>query len=570
MGASMLIAGIEVIDQSVNAAARLASGFDFGEGEPDQTTIGSLYLDGDAVTGERRANRSMQIPLNIYGATSLAVSATIDAIRQVVNQPTFEVQWTPDGGLPIIFDAMRGLGTRMHNPDLDAAGGPANLLLTFQAKPFGRSPSLSTIAVSAPSTQLDNFDAARTGATLDTSIKYEGTGSNKVALTSLSGPGGSKSWLSGLTPLSHTFGTPQDLSADNAVSFRWRWPAPGGAATMTGSLTLTDSSARTLQIPRSKAFVNGDTNWRLVNFPIPTDVGAFDLTQVTGYSMEFTSTAIYGGGSSSSIWVEDMRGVPSATTQTTTTHGAQLLLPSTAGSARAPANLALSTGGTFGQFLLHSPPVDQDPDAGILVALNATLADQTVTIPAANANLRGTFSVVLGGATVAGAASITVTVTQQEGGSTVGGAWSKTVSWDMSVAGRLCPVGEVTLPLYDTPSDNSQTSYTVEVDITSGGDRYSELMLCDTSGQTILTDTAAPAAGSEVYVDEPSALQSGPSVYISSSDRTAAWGKMGDCVLSGGPILLEPGTNKFLMWTDSGTPSITATYYPRWLDERVA
>ena len=569
MSHSLLIAGIEVINRSVNDLVRLASDIDFGEGTPDQATIGSLYLDGEAIVGERRSNRAMQFPLNFYGTNALDVGARIDAMLAAVNVPTFQVQWTPDGGLPIIFDAFRAKPTRARNLNLDAAGGPSSLLLEFPALPFGRSPLAMSIAAAATSTQLDSFDAARTGATIDASIKFEGSGSNKVTLTSVSSHGG-KEWVSGATPLSHAFGSAQDLSADNAISFRWRWPAPGSAAALTGELTLTDSAARTVTIFRSKDFVNGDTNWRLVNFPL-SGLGSFDLTHVVSWSLVFFSTVIYGGGSSSSVWVDDMRAQPSSSVQTSSTHGAQLFLPSTVGSARAPANLALSTGGTLSQFLLHSPPADQDPDAGILVALDSTLNVQDVTIPIANAKLRGTFSIVLGGATDGSAGTIQVTVTQKENGTQVGSPWvSPQIVHDITTQGLLFAVGEVTLPLYDTPADNTGTSYLINVNISAGTDRYSEVMLCDTAGQTVLTDTAAASTGSVVYVDEPGPLQSGPPVYISSSDRSAAWGKTGDCVPSGGPVLLEPGSNKFLVWTDSGTPAMTATYFPRWLDERVA
>lgn len=569
MAPSLLIAGIEVIDQTVNANVRLAGDFAFGEGTPDQATIGSIYLDGEAIVGERRSNRAMRLPLNFYGTNALDVASRINAMLAAVNVDTFLVQWTPDGGLPVIFDAYRATPTRAQSPNVDAAGGPSSVLLEFPARPFGRSPSVMTIAAAATSTQLDNFDAARTGATLDTGIKFEGTGSNKVTLTGVANTNGGKAWVSGGTPLSHSL-TPVNLTGINALSFRWRWPAPGAAATMTGTLVLTSVGGGSATITRSKDFVNGDTNWRLVNFPLTGNLGTLDITQVNGYSLTFSSTLIYGGGSSSSIWVDDLREQPSSSAQTTTTHGAQLLLPTTVGSARAPANLALSTGGTFGQFLLHSPPADQDPDAGILLALNSTLASQTVTIAAANAVLRGTFSVVLGGATDGTAGTVQVTVTQKENGTQVGVPWvSAQVTHDITTQGLLWPVGEVTLPLYDTPGDNTATSYDVTVNISAGTDRYSEVMLCDTAGQTILTDTAAASTGSVVYVDEPAPLQSGPPVFISGSDRTAAWGKLGDCVTSGGPMLLEPGTNKFLAWTDSGTPAVAATYFPRWLDERV-
>jgi hypothetical protein len=109
----------------------------------------------------------------------------------------------------------------------------------------------------------------------------------------------------------------------------------------------------------------------------------------------------------------------------------------------------------------------------------------------------------------------------------------------------------------------------MQVQVT-GAERYSEMMLLDTAGQTIFTDSNLAAGAAAVYVDEPTPLQSGSSVYATATDRTAAFGVLGNCLPSGGPILLEPGANKFLAWVSTTTPVITATYYPRWPFERAA
>ena len=405
MTASLLVAGLEMIGSATNPEYRLAPGLDFGEGEPDQATIVSLYLDGEVIQGKRTHNRQMQLPILVRTSNSLSLTANVDTLLQKVCQETFQVQWTPDGGLPVIFDAYRATVQRPRDLTQEAQGFTA-LILTFAAKPFGRTPTAAT---------------------------------------------------------------------------------------------------------------------------------------------------------------------PSLTAGTATTHGKPFSLASIVGSVRTPVNLALTTGGSFTQFLLHTPPANQDSAAQILSSLSTSTNPQNVTIAAANANLRGTFSIVLGGATDGTAGTIQVTVTQKENGTQVGDPWvSPQVTHDITTQGLLFVIGEVTLPLYDTPSDNTLTSYLINVNISAGTDRYSELMLCDTTGQTILTDTAAASSGVVVYVDEPSPLQSGPSVYISSVDRTTAWGKLGDCVVSGGPILFEPGANKILAWTDSGTPAVALSYYPRWLDERVS
>jgi hypothetical protein len=58
----------------------------------------------------------------------------------------------------------------------------------------------------------------------------------------------------------------------------------------------------------------------------------------------------------------------------------------------------------------------------------------------------------------------------------------KVLTKTYTAGARVIPVGEVTLPLYDVPDDNTTTSYTVRVQVT-GADRYSEVMLLDTAGR---------------------------------------------------------------------------------------
>jgi hypothetical protein len=246
-----------------------------------------------------------------------------------------------------------------------------------------------------------------------------------------------------------------------------------------------------------------------------------------------------------------------------------LAVPVSVGAARTPTNLTLApASGTITAFVLHSPPVDQDPNVAILSPLSNASTNQTVTIAALNARFRGTYAVLVGVDTVgSGAITATITVTQKANGTTVG---SPTVLTKTYTAGaKVIAVDEVTLPLYDVPDDNTTTSYTMQVQVT-GAERYSELMLLDTAGEAVWTDSNTAAAAANVYVDEPAPLQSGPGVYASASDRSAAYNVLGNCNMWGGPPLLEPGSNKFLAWVSTSTPVLTASYYPRWPFERAA
>lgn len=596
---SLLIAGIETIDKSINPDVRVATGgasalegLDFGEGVPDQATIASLYLDGDAVIGRRTGNRLMQIPLNIYGTSPMDIATKIDTIRKAVAVDAFPVQWTPAGGLPVIFDCFRATVQRIHNPNKEAAGR-GNLLLTFPAKPFGRSPDLQAVTAEGTSTQLDDFDTAPTGATLVTTTKYEGTGSGRATLTNGQFPSsGTKLgiWAHTTTPVSRSLGS-VDLTDATAVTLRLRWSPPqikvnGGTAQnwttrLYATLTLT-SAAGNVTLPRVTVakLKSGSTAWNRVTFAL-TDVGDLDIAAVTGYSVTLETDVTYDhvssgaravytfAASTSSAYFDDLRWVPPSSALTSTTHGANLLLPAIVGSARAPVNLELAAAdaSVFTAFVLHTPPEDQDIDAQILIPLDGGDIDQTVTIDQPNARFDGTYSVVLGVDTSGGGdVSVTVTIQQYAGVLTVGPATVLTV--DYTSGPLVIPVGEITLPLFAVPDDNDATSFTVQVEIT-GADRFTELMLLDTTGQTVFTDINMINRAA-LYVDEPDALRSGPSVYGSTTDRTAAVSTIHTCVVSGGPIVFEPGDNKLLAWVSSDVPMVTATYYPRWLDERIA
>src|SRR4051812_41085887 len=121
MVASLIVAGYELLGGTTNPEYRLAPGFDFGDGEPDQTTIASLYLDGDTVSGERTRNRTFDLPVNVLGANPVDLAGKVDTLLAAVSAATFTVQWTPDGGLPVLFDCYRATWKRPRSLVHDAA-----------------------------------------------------------------------------------------------------------------------------------------------------------------------------------------------------------------------------------------------------------------------------------------------------------------------------------------------------------------------------------------------------------------------------------------------------------------
>lgn len=568
---SLILGGLEMLGTATNPEYRLGQGLDLGAAQPDQATISSILLDGDVLSGDRYRNRQINLSVRVF--SNLPSSATIaqirsalstycDTLAQAVAAKTFTLQWTPDGGLPVIYDCYRGTATRQRT--IVGDNQQVTLVtLTFQARPFGRSPVAQTVAVTS-TLQVDSFDTAPTGATLNTTTKYEGTGSGQFTSWSYSGIGINPGSTS--DTMSRSFAA-KDISAYSAVSLRVR--ADTVATFNTVTLTLTSASGSTKFTGLLSVAAN---QWAVIYLPLTggtvTAGTGVTLSAVTAWSLVlFARNQDMTGGHV--VLVDDMRAAGTAATIIgPTSHAAVLAVPVSVGSARTPANLTLaSSSGTFAAFMLHSPPPEQDPNVAILTALSNALTDQTVTIATLNAGFRGTYAAVLGVDTVgSGSITATITITQKANGVTVGSP--TTITKTYTAGAHLVPVGDVTLPLYDVPADNTTTTFTIRVQVT-GAERYTELMLLDTIGQTIFTDQDLTSNAVNVYVDEPSPLQSGSSVYGGGA-RSVAYSLLGNCLPSGGPILLEPGVNKFLAWVSTNTPVVTATYYPRWLDERVA
>ena len=566
MTSSLLAAGLELVGTAVNPEYLIqVPGPDLGDPVPDEAVIASLLLDGDEVTGDRTANRQITLPVKvIVPATSTRsdLTAKVDILRKAVNVKTWTLQWTPTGGLPIVFDCYRATVTRTRAAYED--GQLFTLLtITFAALPFGRSPTAQTIS-GTTSTQVDSFDTAPTGATLDTSSKWEGTGSAQFTLTS---DGGSH-YVTGAA-VSRSFAA-KDLSADQSLTLRMLTSI--GAITSTVTLTLTSSGGRSSTFVASAA--TNSVSWPLLTFnlsaPTATTGGGVDMTAVTGYSLTVSATQghanIFG---SVTAHVDDLRAVGGLSALFTTTNGEVFLMPAILGSARTPVSLAV-TGTSMDGVLLHSPPGDQDSNAQILMAMavGAATANTTVTVPPSAATYDGTYTLVVTTSAAPGPNNtVQVIVTQLENGVAVASKTVETSYTSGPLTGPIIPVGDVTLPLRATADDNTATSYTFEVNHTFGLDSYTDLMLCDVRGQTVIAvpPTTVPA----IYVDAPQVGQGVGPVMASAAGRSQAYGIFDGVLAVGGPILFEPGTNKIMAWARTGAPTVAATYFPRWLDERV-
>lgn len=582
MSNSLLIAGLETVGYDTNPEYHLGSGLDFGEILPDTDTISSVLLDGDVISGTRTGNRTWNLTVVVQGQDRADLAVKTNTFIQAINATTFPVIWTPDSCASSVFAAYRATFTVAK--DFAVNGNfVAQVTITFETAPFAKSLSPTTIGVTAtaapPQIQIDGMNTGTfTGGTLDTTLKFEGAGSMKFTLAQYTvGPVHSVSYgYKSSTPGRNLLGGPLDISAEPNVSTRLNWPAPGSGLTWTVTVVLTlASSGGSSTVTTSVPVRSGATSWALVTFDLTalTTISGtgVDLTAVTAWNVFVSSDAQLFASPPplSTAHVDDLRAYPPGSIGNSTTNGSVLTIPGVVGSARTPAAFELDlSGATFTDMLVHSPPIDQDPDVAILVGLSGG----TVTVPSANMNYDGTYGCVAYGQFVgSGTRTVTVTLTQKLGATTIATLTATATVTTTGSVNQPVSLGNITLPLVELPAENSTGSLVVAVASTGGSDSFTSVAFCDTEGQTILF-TGLTGTTQAIYIDAPDpTVGVGPMYASTSLSRTTAYNAMAQlAAMPGGPVYIEPGNNRLLTASSAGTPNVSATLFPAWLDEALS
>jgi hypothetical protein len=576
---SLTINGLEMLGYDTNPEYHLGAGLDFGSIAPDTTTISSLLLDGDRIIGDRTGNKTWNlivVVLALDGERS-TLSVNVDALLQAVNTSPYQVVWTPDGCPPTVFTAYRATAVPAKRFAYNDSDLPlTEVTLQFSTDPFGESSSGMSISVPAtggPTQQvLDSMDTGTfTAGSHDTTHEYSGGGCMAVTMTRTHGTRRGFDMYGYISPVSPTPAgravTSVDLSSFQSISYRFRWDQTPFQFTVNADLILKDVTGKTATAQLQITMVHGDTAYRLVRFPI-SKFAALDLTQIVAWSVGIlTSTQIVGQASqfpaTTTAYVDDLRVYPQGSTDNATGEGSVLTIPDVVGSARTPVAMEIDAAGTvMGALVVHRPPADQDPSLTILAGLSGS----SVTIPAANADYDGTYSVVVlqsAGAGV-GFRTITATFTQKVGGVIIGGPTTRSVTTDDAHFVKV--LGEISLPLTRTPAENQSDSLTISVSGATG-DVFTDILLLDTRGQTLIV--VGTGSTQAFWVDTPDPLVGAGQVFGAATvDRTQAYSVMGlVTAYSGGPMLFDPGDNRLLVASPLVAPGITVTYAPRWLDE---
>lgn len=132
------------------------SSYDLNAPQPTQDVVASMLLDGERPFGARASNRTMSLPIIIFGTMAGGMNQVLAAreyLMSVIDQQTWQMKWTSaDTGLPMIFDCFRALpSTPLYGFNYSSGGSAtgqtigrpnyplALITLSIQALPYGRS-----------------------------------------------------------------------------------------------------------------------------------------------------------------------------------------------------------------------------------------------------------------------------------------------------------------------------------------------------------------------------------------------------------------------------------------------
>lgn len=133
----------------------LGGDYDLGEPQSVTATVEALLLDGERVRLTHVGNRALVLPIIVLGSDRDDLTAKVDALLAGVADEGYTLTWTPDGGLPIIWDCFAGQATVRWDVRVEDAAFGQQVDLVIPALPFGRSPDAvtptltETLAVSA-------------------------------------------------------------------------------------------------------------------------------------------------------------------------------------------------------------------------------------------------------------------------------------------------------------------------------------------------------------------------------------------------------------------------------------
>lgn len=242
---------------------------------------------------------------------------------------------------------------------------------------------------------------------------------------------------------------------------------------------------------------------------------------------------------------------------------------------------------TFNDFILHRPGENTKNSLCPIISIppndppdNREYAVPSL-VPGVNAEFFGTYTVLVvanawNSATAGSSRRLSVTINQYEyqHGPVVSVQATRVLTPATDIVNGYVTMGEVTLPIKDYDQANTQVYYTVSIHDTDQGDSFQDVLMLDTSGQTVLCNiapgTAADGQYSSFFVNEPSNDRALGQVLGSQHGREVSVSVLDMTLLTGGPLYINAGENLLLAYSTSGVPNLGVLCSPRWLTDRTS
>jgi hypothetical protein len=236
--------------------------------------------------------------------------------------------------------------------------------------------------------------------------------------------------------------------------------------------------------------------------------------------------------------------------------------------------------------LIHRPGPDASETLNPVIPIGATdVPNKGISylvqslVPGINARARGTYSVVLSSFhwdSPDTARLLEVVVIQQDfagAGALQSGQYfpgiTRNVTPTTDAFNGLVDIGEVTLPVREIPPDNTDALFIIKVSSANTLDRFQDVLLLDTMGQTTLITPPQGTAFHNYYVDEPDSTADVGRVSGSVSLRNRATSVLATTRMSGGPLTADPGSGLIIAYGIPQAPGLSGTYSPRYWADRV-
>lgn len=548
---------------SPTSAFRVGEGHDFADAEVITALVQDDDTDGALVVGERAGNRTVTLPLSVRAPSRALISTYVSQLRQALNTATFTLTWTPDGGLPTVWDCFRATVKTTWSTKTDQRW--MQLEATFQALPYGRTGTpVSLNTDSATPSQIDSLDTASgytitggTGATSDTTNFTQGTASLRFTPTYPGAPSPASSFT--VTKTISSFNL-VDKNLDVAIDMLYANP---NEARINDTLAFTSltlfSASGTRTYTAWSGYALNDGGWATNYFHGTygtSETGTFDATAVTSYSLTGSLGSNQHPGAGISVNIDNLR------VARTSGSGGVYRFGSVQGDARAPLALTVTCQASrpFTRLLIHRAPARLPGFNPVFTNPGTATTSYSVTLPAYL--YRGQFA-VLAVAPAAGTAQVSFS----DGTSIV--TLTKTVSG--ADADGFAEFGFVSLPPVDVDPTNTAANITLSVTPGSGG--ISAIVLLDTAGEAVVLQNMPNIY--RVWVDPPGPGQPLPRITGSTNSTPARSTAISLTPYLAGSMhpFLVPGSDNTVTivgynGTFTSTPTLTGTYYPRWLAER--